>query len=187
MSDHTANIPDSSIHLSRPFQTLLYINDIIQSHTANSNRPFQTIERVNRGLERPNSDKKKDLSKQLPNRLKQPATYPVMTGLNNKWTKNHAHREIALYLSNINELNFERLKILSRTGLFDNTIAPYPHYFIQACEFMYDCKLDAGFLQQVAMADGKEARMRLMNAAYHFGWQERRALDDNTDSLLLEF
>ena len=63
----------------------------------------------------------------------------------------------------------------------------YDHNFINSLEFLYDCGLDSGFLQQVANAEGPEARLLLLNAAYVIGWRYPSLINEYNDTCILNF
>jgi len=92
--------------------------------------------------------------------------------MDNKWTKDPTLKGLAIQLSEVDDINFERLRRLKRTGLFTMHTVPVLNRFINACEYMHDCGIDSGFLQHVADADGRDGRLLLLNAAHKIGWEE---------------
>jgi len=92
--------------------------------------------------------------------------------LDNKWTKNPTLKDTAVRLSEVDNINFGRMRRLKKTGLFRLSTSSCIMNFVNACEYMHDCGIDSGFLQQVADAEGPEARLVLINAAHRIGWNE---------------
>jgi len=66
--------------------------------------------------------------------------------------------------------NFQRLKLLRQSGLFHKK--DELNNLIDACEYLHDCGLDSGFLEQVAGADGIGGRLELMQKAHDNGWHK---------------
>jgi len=87
-----------------------------------------------------------------------------------KRAKKLTFKNIEHHLLATEDDNFQRLKLLSQSGLFHKK--DELNNLIDACEFLHDCGLDSGFLQQVAAADGIEERLQLMKKAHDHGWHE---------------